>query len=98
MILYIYTGEEQVLRKSRWELDTLSMLNREGSRQKQVRCQDASPLWPTQKEERRRQCHKSLQITNPSHVHLDLQSSLAAKPQALRYPLTRQLHMIDYYY
>ena len=98
MILYIYTGEEQVLRKSQWELDALSMLNREGSRQKQIRCRDASTLWLTQKEKRRRQCHKSLQITNPSHVHLDLQSSLAAKPRALRYPLTNQLHMIDYYY
>lgn len=29
MILYIFTGEEQVLRKWQWEVDVLSMLNRE---------------------------------------------------------------------
>lgn len=36
MILYIFTGEEQVLRKWQWEVDVLSMLNREA---KQMRCE-----------------------------------------------------------
>lgn len=91
MTLYTYTEEEQVVRKSQWEVDMLSMLNRGDSQQKQMRCCATSPLQAAQTEERKQKHHNSLQVTNPAHAQLDFQSSLAVKPQGLHHPLTGQL-------